>query len=415
MTTHIKPETRSDRTRDERRRRLGLTLVCVWAFLLPIQLPGISEDQDLNLALSDFVLIAGLAVTFPILRLRPRVWSIWHLAMPMYLAFSAVVLGPLTRYSVANKVVGMVVLLASYLFVSSVVHTWDEVARVVRAFFAGMVILTILAIVRYTLGMDFSFTYCQTCDVRLLGFLSDANLYGSLLVVAIAAYLAMDGSRQELVHPALRWPSIVILVSALALTSSRSAWLALIAVVVLAYATGRRRGLPSLLGGIGVVVGLGFLIIPERILEFTELAGRTHSIDSRFALIDHGIDAFFENPLLGIGLGNSHERYGQIIHNTLLWVAAELGVIGLIVFGGFLVWVLARLTDAYLGAQRTYRPIVVFLIMGNAAMVVFSLSVEAFYQRHWWLLFSLAACASALVVRGEQTDAGVVEVADRAG
>jgi len=388
-------------------------LVCLWAFFLPVQLPAFTEGQDLSFALSDLVLVAGLAITFSSLTLRRGIWSPWHFAIPICLALSALFVGPLNRYSVANKVLGMVVLLATYLFITSNVWTWSEIARVVRAFFAGMVLLSLLAIIRYSLDIDIPFTYCQTCDVRLIGFMSDPNLYGSLLVVAIAAYVALDGSRLAVVRPALRWPSIVILVSALALSSSRSAWLALIAVVAVALAMRKRSGLPSLWGGIGVAVGVGLLMGSGRLSQLTELAGRTHSIDSRVALIDHGVAAFLENPMVGIGLGNSHERYGQIIHNTLLWIAAELGVVGLIIFGGFLVWLAFRLADAAVGAPMGHRPMVIFLIMGNAAMLVFSLSVEAFYQRHWWMLFALTACASALAANDDHARAATAELADR--
>jgi O-antigen ligase len=151
----------------------------------------------------------------------------------------------------------------------------------------------------------------------------------------------------------------------------------------------------------------------ERLSQLTELAGRTHSIDSRIALIEHGIAGFLESPLVGIGLGNSHERYGQIIHNSLLWIAAELGVIGLITFGGFLVWLAFRLADASVDAPTAHQPMVVFLIMGNAAMLVFSFSVEAFYQRHWWLLFALTACVSALAAGGEGARGATADLADR--
>ena len=382
-------------------------MVCLWAFLLSVQLPAFTEGQDLSLALSDVVLVIGLATTFRSFRLRPGVWSVWHFAMPIYVAISAMLLGPLNRYSVFNKVVGLVVLLASYVFVTSQVRTWQDVTRVVRAFFAGMVIFSLLGIIRYVAGADLPFTFCQSCDVRLLAFMPDANLYGSLLVVAIAAYIALDGSPLAVVRPALRWPSVVILVTALALSSSRSAWLALGAVVLVAFVTRTRKALPSLFGGMALVAGVGFLIAAERILQFAELAGRRHSIDSRLTLISQGIEAFLENPLVGIGLGNSHERYGQIIHNTLLWIAAELGVIGLVIFVGFLLWVATRLADAFSHGPLAYRPVVSFLIMGNVAMLVFSLSVEAFYQRHWWLLFALTASASIIALGGGRNVSGL--------
>ncbi|HJQ76767.1 MAG TPA: O-antigen ligase family protein [Acidimicrobiia bacterium] len=405
VITHHEVEKSALDSKTERRKRLGIRLVCVWAFLLSVQLPAFTEGQNLSLALSDLVLVVGILATFSSLRLRAKSWSVWHFAMPISLAASAMFVGPLTRYTVANKVVGLVVLVVTYAFVTSHVWSWEDVARVVRAFVGGMVFFTLLGIIRYVLSIEIPFTYCQTCDVRLIAFMPDPNLYGSLLVVALAAFVALDGSRVRLLPAALRWPSVLTLVAALALSSSRSAWLALGAVVLVALITRRRTALPALVGSIGAVLLVGFLIAPERVLDFAQLAGRTYTIDSRFTLMEQGMDAFLDNPLFGIGLGNSHELFGQIIHNTLLWTAAELGVIGLIVFAGFLIWIARRLGEAFWAARAVHRPLVSFLIMGNAAMLAFSLSVEAFYQRHWWMLFALTACASAVATRDDPRSA----------
>jgi hypothetical protein len=46
-------------------------------------------------------------------------------------------------------------------------------------------------------------------------------------------------------------------------------------------------------------------------------------------------------------------------------------------------------------------------------MLVFSFSVEAFYQRHWWLLFALTACVSALAAGGEGARGATADLADR--
>lgn len=399
-----RPET-STQPGAERRKRLGLRLVCAWAFLLSVQLPGLTEGQDLSLALSDLVLVAGVLTTLSSTRIRAGVWSVWHFAMPVWMGVSAILVGPLTRYSVANKVVGLAVLLVAYAFITSHVWTWDDVFRVVRAFYAGVVVFSALGIARYILNVELPFTFCQTCDVRLLGFMPDANLYGSLLVVALAAFIALDGSRQPLVPPALRWPSVLVLVASLALSSSRSAWLAMGGVVVAALISRRRRALLPLLAAGVAVIGAGFVFASERVLQFVDLAGRRHSIESRFALIDHAFDAIGESPLVGIGLGNSPVRYGQIIHNTLLWITSEMGVIGLVVFGGFLVWMAARLADAAATTMPARRRMVSFLIMGNVGMLVFSQFVEAFYQRHWWLLFALTASVSAVAAADRGQDA----------
>lgn len=104
------------------------------------------------------------------------------------------------------------------------------------------------------------------------------------------------------------------------------------------------------------------------------------------------------SPVLGAGLGSTMaihaERYGVplIVHNTVLWLLADTGLVGLAAFLG-LAWALVRpLFPLRRGpaADRAVRLAALLLVIGFVCM---SMAHELLYQRVLWLVLGLAAAA----------------------
>ncbi len=376
-------------------------LVVAWTALLPVQVPLIvagGTGRDVNFAPSDAVLVLAVLLVGGSLRMRREMWSAWHFALPILFAASIVLGGALTRYALANKLLGMLVLLGSYLMITSFVRTWRDVRLVLTVLVASVVVVNAVSLAAEIADVDLPLRTCHAAAcLRLTGFLPDSNLYGSLIVVTLAIYLALSG-RRSLLMPEISTGKLAQLLIAgslvvgLALTLSRSAWLALALVVVGLLTLRPRRAVAIIAFSLAVVVA-ATLAAPD-VLISTSL--RTQSIESRFVLIDQGLDSFNENPAVGIGLGNFPMRHGQIIHNTPLWFAAEMGLVGLVVFFGFAVWILRRVWRSYRLSVGPTKLIAGAVLMGNLAMVVFSAAVEALYQRHWWLLMALGVVGDSL-------------------
>jgi hypothetical protein len=101
----------------------------------------------------------------------------------------------------------------------------------------------------------------------------------------------------------------------------------------------------------------------------------------------HGIEMWRQSPVVGAGLGVFHAMssawlgHPQVIHNTPLWILAELGLLGGAAVGwGF--FLLARHAIRFGRTQPARR--VLFLLL--AVFSVFSLAHEIFYQRIFWLV-----------------------------
>jgi putative inorganic carbon (HCO3(-)) transporter len=109
--------------------------------------------------------------------------------------------------------------------------------------------------------------------------------------------------------------------------------------------------------------------------------------------------AFSQHPFLGGGIGSFRLSEGEIAHNSAMWFLADFGVVGLAVFLGFLGWFFAKGWFAYRFAPSREQPVVLALLLAHTAMLGLAMGIEAFYQRHWWVVFGLIAASYSLAVR----------------
>ena len=105
-----------------------------------------------------------------------------------------------------------------------------------------------------------------------------------------------------------------------------------------------------------VVVGLLFILIPlypkfYSILDKKLMNAPSALVDVRFEMAKTAIDIWSKNPFFGYGPANYLEaitdpeivntgHYGEMadrpVHNSYLWIAAELGLFGLLAYGGII-------------------------------------------------------------------------------
>ena len=86
---------------------------------------------------------------------------------------------------------------------------------------------------------------------------------------------------------------------------------------------------------------------------------------------------------------------------------ADFGVVGLIALLGFLGWFFVKGRYAYRFAPTAERSLVLALLLAHAAMFGLAMGIEAFYQRHWWLVLGLIASSYSMAlsrVKGPSRD-----------
>ncbi len=143
--------------------------------------------------------------------------------------------------------------------------------------------------------------------------------------------------------------------AALIFTYSRMAWLILLVGVIALAVFAPKKNHWMYFGGLGFGSCLLWLIPEVRLRVLTLVSGHDPSIGQREHLLKGGWAMFIEHPFTGVGLGNfqwaMEHPYIYILpwigevsrsHTTLVTVAAEMGILGLLAMFIFLVTLLIR-------------------------------------------------------------------------
>jgi hypothetical protein len=369
-------------------------------------LPYLFEvGKRMNFAPADCFLLLVLLLALGQLKCRQSAWTIWHFAIVLTFALgsfvAAVRFGELDRYELLNKDAGLLLPFLSYAAITSTVTEWADLRNILRIFVLSVMLENLVAVggflVAYFLGVTTPFT--RYGGLRLSGMLLDPNAYGGLLVVALVICEGASWGPAPLFKGPTLWISRLTLALGILFTFSRSAWMGL-ALALLLLAVVRPtlvfRLVPvALTGAPCLVVLLGNRFLPI----FEEMASRPKQVQERFDLIHEALQLYSLHPFLGGGLGSFRLAAGEVAHNSVMWFLADFGPMGVVVLLGFLACFFARAWFAYRFAPASEQPLVLALLSAHAAMVGLAMGIEAFYQRHWWLIFSLIASSYSLVRR----------------
>ncbi|MBA4759679.1 O-antigen ligase family protein [Sphingosinicella sp.] len=241
------------------------------------------------------------------------------------------------------------------------------------------------------------------------GLLYPLGTEGAVLGRGAATFINPNGAGEAallatlLVAPILppRWRIILLVVSGIGVlaTFSRAAMLGWgLVLLILVYAGAvSKKVVGSLFIGAVSIVAFSAVIVTyvagrEDLAEGAEnLVGRINFFQSgsledassleRLYVLEAGIEMFAENPILGGGAGatrNWHLRAST--HNQVVLLAAELGLVGLALWGSLL-WILSK--GEYFSNYR--------LQVGGALLAVYfgMFSHNLFNSTHWLLAFIL--------------------------
>ncbi|WP_370555754.1 hypothetical protein NMD86_11495 [Edwardsiella tarda] len=175
----------------------------------------------------------------------------------------------------------------------------------------------------------------------------DSNYVGieSVFILSVFLYLFRDCSLRGAVLISYGGVLVSLLVG-VALTFSRSAYLAVTLLILMNFIFRSR-----------ILTSLSFFLVPLTFLILTYLISTEYSHDlsfeSKFRILIYAYDyissANVSSILLGVGLGNSVDVIGIGSHNLIITFLIETGVIGLLLFLIMLSWVCLPLkSDALL-------------------------------------------------------------------
>ena len=245
-------------------------------------------------------------------------------------------------------------------------------------------------------------------EIRITGAASiDPNAYSIVMVVALvwAVYraLRLTGWKRNLYAGAA-----LVLVVGILLTYSRSAWVTCICTAVFALFWLRRYITPKRVTVVVLAGIIGLFFLPQDVVDrFTSLFSAEKrqedmSLNRRALYIKVGYNIFKDKPLLGCGPGNfpvlyQQARYQEIpiqvgvprmAHNMYLTVLTESGLVGLVIYMGFLISTLLaqrRIAARMPGDFNFGRALMVSFV----ALLVMGLFLHLHLVKYLWLVAAM--------------------------
>jgi O-antigen ligase len=373
-----------------RTHRIALALLAAYIFLAPFQFTlYLSADDFFRVGPSDLALFALVVLCAQQIRVVRPAWTIWHTALLFLLPVSAMVVSlmvaPVALAVLVAKVFGMGILSILYLAITSFVTTWEQTRRLLALLAWVVVIQNVVVTALYVARIPAPFINGD--GTRLSGMLPDPNAYGSLLIVTFALLLTTIPSNRPLLGPRATRIAAITLPLSIALTSSRTTWVAFAAVLML-YAFARPGTAMKYVVFVGVALVAVFMFMAPDLTE-QQIALGTRGTGGRFELAAQTLDAFWPNPIFGTGIGEFAREHGVIIHNTAGWFLGEFGLVGLLIIGGLMGTIALRAWSLYRLSDEPDKSLALGLGLAFIGMGVMSLGIEALYQRWWWVIMAM--------------------------
>lgn len=352
-------------------------------------------------------------------------WVLWNAG--------ATALSPISISAAPNHLFKLTLMVGAYLCVVNLVR--DE-ATLRWAFRAWLIVGTLEAVwgiaawmvyvlTRLNLGIQMT----RNLPVPVpYGTLLEGNIFTSHTMSLAVAYATLVLTRPgpRLFGPRLRWTDVGLAVTllAVALGMSRGAWLGLAAALATALLITRR--LAHRLSRRLVLVAVTFLLLLVILWLFVELAPKSIplvdrlasftrleeevTVVGRLAKYQAAFTSWLQRPLVGWGTGSMAVLYAERgrrwawISNLVLHLLLDTGVIGLALFGGFVLALFWRGARAARAAGPTFRRrMILGLIAGFVGLLVAYQSTEATWLVLPWIHAGLLAAASRLtLVRSRQ-------------
>ncbi len=390
-----------------------MTAACIY---FQVRLPIGSTGLNINLA-DPFACLGGLLLAWQVFVIDHKVPA-WRVpALPWLLAAMTVVLifGFINGYAqfgligwaLTNRLVGWAVLLA-YLATGILAVTAcgrDGIQAILRAFVAVAFIVCLVEIVTTLTVESGLFHGLLSIEPRLRSFSANPNAFGFIILLALSVVLS---ARHLIFRPEqtkIEIAVLTILLIGIGLSGSRAALGAFLALLLLLVFLRNLNYLSFFIAFILSICGANIIIYWNDILVY--ILGSSGGVKQGVMLLpfapmsDHerwtsmvsGFDLWSTAPLFGAGLGSFIETFSRetgatlIIHNTALWLLAEVGLVGFAVFAGSFGWFAWWVRPALMCRGPAAMPPIAFVVLFAFAIV--SLVHDMMFQRAIWLLLGV--------------------------
>lgn len=382
----------------------------VTAILIFFQVNLPTQSTLINVNLADPILIlGGLISLFAMSQGRFPLWRISGVNLHFIACTLVMTLGLLigahsigwTEWALTNKYLGWFVLMATAFTGAMTASIGLE--KVLRTF-----VVAGCAVIVFQYGSNLPQILKVIQSSPTTGFTQNSNAFAFQCIMVLCGALTLPGRRTFFVSVALLgiWLSLsragLIAGLAVILTASvyirgtfptiiRSFMIAAIAAFTLpmlsAYITG------TAVTGASAIAGM------QPMSRLLPLSLNDSSVAEHLTNATGGVAMFLAHPIFGAGLGVFIHQWGGVkalvLHSTPLWLLAEFGLVGLLVFFA----PIARIVSVELLRFRSNDIAGNFIVLIIVGLGVMSLSHELLYQRTFWFLLGAALIRSQTMPR----------------
>ncbi|MCO1603213.1 O-antigen ligase family protein [Desulfosporosinus nitroreducens] len=307
--------------------RIGMILLLAWGAVRFVQL-GIGETLKR---------LAGV----------PLIWAV----IPLFIAVLVSLTTSLQSQTTINEGVRLLLLFAVGISMALGADRKTVFDRVFKVIFAMATLTALIGLAQYFSGNWIWGGGINISGVRRVNAsFIDPNLFARYLNISILGTLLLLVRREWFLNIGTAL-ALLIQVAALGVTFSRTGWLTLlIGIVIIAISSAKNRRTTWSIMGLGGVGAIALYLIPSIRIRFETLFTGMSALGQREHLIKGGWAMFIEDPLTGVGLGNFQwaieQPYHYLVpwsdavtrsHTSLITVAAEMGILGLVSMFVFLI------------------------------------------------------------------------------
>lgn len=218
-----------------------------------------------------------------------------------------------------------------YFLIINILSEWSDIKELFW-------VLVLTGIIMLGFGIYTFITSTNFIGTRLISFIEDPNSFAIKLTPLVAFCYTLFKIEETKILKLISIIAGLIIIFAIVLTFSRGGLLALLSVLglIIIEEVKYKKLVLFIAGSLTLVLSIIF------ILKFTQTDSIAFdvSIIQRLRILKGGVQMFFDHPILGVGVGNfvnycsgySGIIIGLVAHNSFLHIAAEMGIIGLVIF-----------------------------------------------------------------------------------
>jgi putative inorganic carbon (HCO3(-)) transporter len=322
---------------------LGLILALLPTYLIRYQILGI-PTTFLELMLAVFLIIIFLSnlYNFPYLK---KLGSIHWLILTFVVAgIISVFVSPDKHAAIGVFKAFIVEPVLFFYAVSLIIRKPTDLTTPLNLLFLGAIVVSVFGILQYATFIHLPLKFWGTGEEveRIVSVFDYPNALSLYLAPLIAFFLAAFIYDEKILNRRNLVIGLIVMISALILTFSRGAWLALALTIFVLLVN--RYPLKRVLTGVCLLTALVFVVPATRQRLF--LIARDSSSNARIDLMTAALTKLEQSPILGNGLAGfrttlAEQNFpGEILnypHNIFFNFWLEMGILGLISFLGIII------------------------------------------------------------------------------